>query len=93
MVETNADANSALVRATTQANAALIQLRHEFAVAQQDFQDQLLQDLDSSTAKAQSFLERLVRSMDTAVQTAVSKVTTVTKDIEASTARLSEVSK
>ena len=93
MIETNADANSALARATKQANTALMQLQDEFALAKQDFQSQLLQDLDISTAKAQSFLERLVKSMDTAVQLAMGKVTSATKDIEANTARLSQVNR
>ena len=92
MVETNADANSALARATNEANAALIELQNEFALAKRDFQAQLLQDIDVSTAKAQSFLERLVKNMDKAVQTAMSKVSTTTKDIEVKTARLSEAS-
>lgn len=61
-------------------------------MAKRDFQAQLLLDIDVSTAKAQSFLERLVKSMDTAVQTAMSKVSTATKNIEANTARLSEAS-
>jgi hypothetical protein len=92
MVETNADANSALARATNQANTALMQLQDEFTLAKQDFQSQLLQDLDISTAKAQSFLERLVKSMETALQSAMGKVTSATRDIEADTARLSQVS-
>ena len=91
MVDTNAEANSALARATSQANAALLQLHDEFALAKKTFQEQLMQDLDASTAKTQSFLERLVRSMDVAVQTAMSKLVSTTTEIEADTARLSEV--
>ena len=91
MVDTNAEANSALARATNQANTALLQLHNEFAVAKKTFQEQLMQDLDASTAKAQSFIERLVRSMDAAVHIAMSKLASVTTEIEADTARLSEV--
>ncbi len=91
MVDTNAEANSALARATSQANAALLQLHDEFALAKKTFQEQLTQDLDASTAKAQSFIERLVRSMDSAVQIAMGKLASVTTEIEADTARLSEV--
>ena len=91
MVDTNAEANSALARATNQANTALLQLHNEFALAKKMFQEQLTQDLDASTAKAQSFIERLVRGMDAAVQIAMSKLASVTIEIEADTARLSEV--
>ena len=91
MVDTNAEANSALARATSQANAALLQLHDEFTLAKNTFQEQLMQDLDASTAKSQSFIERLVRSMDSAVQTAMSNLASVTREVEADTARLSEV--
>ena len=91
MVDTNAEANSALARATSQANAALLQLHDEFALAKTTFQEQLIQDLVASTAKSQSFVERLVRSMDAAVQTAMSNLASVTREVEADTARLSEV--
>lgn len=91
MVDTHAGANSALARATSQANAALLQLHDEFALAKKTFQEQLTQDLDASTAKAQSFLERLVKSMDTAVQIAMGKLVSMTTEIETNTARLSEV--
>ena len=91
MVDTNAEANSALARATSQANAALLQLHDQFALAKNTFQEQLMQDLDASTAKSQSFIERLVRGVDAAVQTAMSNLASVTTEVEADTARLSEV--
>lgn len=91
MVDTNAEANSALARATSQANAALLQLHDKFTLAKKTFQEQLTQDLDTSTAKAQSFLERLVKSMDAAVRTAMNTLASMTTEIEADTARLSEV--
>ena len=91
MVDTNAEANSALARAAIQANAALLQLHDEFALAQKTFQEQLTQDLDASTAQAQSFLERLVNSIDAALHTAMSKLASMTTEIETDTARLSEV--
>lgn len=91
MVDTNAEANSALARATSQANAALLQLHDQFALAKNAFQEQLMQDLDASTAKAHSFIDRLVRSMDAAVQIAMSNLASLTTEVEADTARLSEV--
>lgn len=89
MVETSADANSALARATNQANTVILHLQKDFALAKQTFQDQLMQDLDTSTAKTQSFLERLMKSMDTAVQSAMGKLVSATKDIESGTASVS----
>lgn len=92
MVETSADASTALARATEEGNAALTQLQFDFALAKKTFQEQLMQDLDASTEKAQSFLQRLVVSMDTAVQTAMSKVISATREVESETAHLSQVS-
>ena len=91
MIDTNAEANFALARATSQTNAALLQLHDEFALAKKTFQEQLTQDLDISTAKAQSFLERLVNSMDAAVHTAMNRLASLTTDMETDTARVSEV--
>ena len=92
MVEVDAKANSALAKATNQANAILVQLHDEFALARTTFQEQLLQDLNISTGKAQSFLEKLVRSMEIAVQGAISKIASATTSIEIDTARLTDVS-
>lgn len=90
MIVASSDANSALARASDQANYAVIQLQNDFALAKQGFQDQLVHDLEASTAKTQTLLERLVKSMDTAVQSAMSKMVSATKDIESGTARLSQ---
>jgi len=92
VVETSADASIALGRATDEANVALTQLQLDFTLAKKRFQDELMQDLDASTEKAQSFLQRLVASMDTAVQTAMSKVISATREVESETAHLSQVS-
>ncbi len=90
MVEITAEANSALARATNQANTVLIQLQGDFSLAKQTFQEQLMQDLDASTAKTQSFLERLMKSMDAAVQSAISHMDSATKEIELNTAGVSQ---
>lgn len=90
MVVNSADASTALAKATTDANAALAQLQFDFTLAKKTFQSQLLQDLDASTEKAQSFLDRLVKSMDAAVQTAMSKVISTTREVESETASLSQ---
>lgn len=51
-----------------------------------------MQDLDAATEQAQSFLQRLVASMDAAVQTAISKVISATREVESETAHLIQVS-
>lgn len=92
MVETSADASTALGRATNEANAALTQLQFDFTLARKNFRDELMQDLDAATEQAQSFLQRLVASMDAAVQTAISKVISATREVESETAHLIQVS-
>lgn len=92
MVETSADASTALKRATNEASAAFTSLQADFNSARRTFQEQLMQDLDVSTEKAQSFLQRLVASMDAAVQTAMSKVLSATRKVETESAHLSQVS-
>ena len=92
MVETSAEASSALGQSTSQANAALIQLQSDFTLAKQNFQEQLLQDIDLSAQKAQSFLERFVNGMDAAVQKATARVLSGLKETESSTASLAEAS-
>ncbi len=51
-----------------------------------------MQDLDAATEEAQSFLQKLVASMDAAVQTAISKVISATREVESETAHLIQVS-
>ena len=87
MVETGAEASSALERATNEANEALKQLQSDFTVATKTFQAQLLQELDSSTERAQSLLERLINH----IQRAVDPVLSTTKEIQSETAALGKV--
>lgn len=92
MVKTSADASTALATATVEANAALVQLQSDFTLAKRNFQEQLMQDLDVSTEKAQSYIARMVASMDAAVQTAMSNLVSATRKVESETAHLSQVS-
>ncbi|MCJ1273303.1 hypothetical protein MMC21_001093 [Puttea exsequens] len=90
MVETNADANSALAKATNGANMALTQLQNDFAVARQAFQEQLDRDLEISTAKTQTLLERLISNMDSALQSATNKFAAAIHQLDSDTAKISE---
>ena len=91
-VETNANANAALSRATESANDALSQLQSNFALAKQMFQDQLNRDLEASSTKMQSFFEKLVKDIDTAVQSTLSKLGSKVRAMDSDAATLSEVS-
>ena len=91
-VETNANANAALSRATKSANDALGQLQSNFALAKQMFQDQLNRDLEISSKDTQSFFERLVKDVDTAVQSTLSKIGSKVRAMDSDAATLSEVS-
>lgn len=91
MVETSQGASSALGRATNEANAALTQLQSEFALAKRGFQDQLLQEMESSTKRTQSSFERMIKGMDTAIQGAMGQVLSRIKDFNSETISLGHV--
>lgn len=89
-VKTNAEANAALSRATKEANNGLVQLQSNFALAMQMFQNQLAHDLDVSSTKTQSFFEKLIQGMDTAVQATIRKMGLTVRAMESDAANLSE---
>lgn len=94
-MEVNAEANAALSRATKEVNDGLSQVQKNFALARQMFEDQLKHDLEAlevSFTEKQSFLEKLVKSIDTAVQSSLSSIGLTVRAIESDAASLSEVS-
>ena len=91
MVESSAEASGALGRATNEAHIALTRLQHDFATAERTFRDKLLQELESSTGRTQSLLERLIDAADTAVQGVISRMVTSIKEVEVQTASLAKV--
>ena len=88
MVEINANANTALSRATKEANDGL----SDFSLAVQMFKRQLMHDLETSSSRTQSYFEKLVKGMDSAVQSTISKMSSVIRAAEADAANMSEVS-
>ena len=88
VVEINANANTALSRATKEANDGL----SDFSLAVQMFKRQLMHDLETSSSKTQSYFEKLVKGMDSAVQSTVSKMSSVIRAAETDAANMSEVS-
>lgn len=92
-VEVNAEANAALSRATKEVNDGLSQVQKNFALARQMFEDQLKHDLEAlevSFTEKQSFLEKLVKSIDTAVQSSLSSIGLTVRAMESDAASLSE---
>ena len=92
IVETNANANAALSRATKEVNDGLSQIRSNFALAMQIFQDQVTYEVEASSTKTQSFFEKLVKGMDAAVQSMLSKIGSAMSAVESDAASLNEVS-
>ena len=92
LVETNANANAALSRANKEVSDGLSQLQSNFALAMQIFQDQVTHEIEISSNKTQSFFEKLVISMDAAVQSMLSKLGSTMSAMESDAANLSKVS-
>lgn len=91
MVETSSDIDSALSNALREVNNGLIKHR-DFAVAIQEFQKQLLQDLKVSNLQAQSYLAKIVSSMESAVQSILVKIASAVHAVEYDINGLREVS-
>ncbi|SLM36949.1 Nuclear fusion protein, KAR5 [Lasallia pustulata] len=87
MVETSSEVNSALSRALQQSKDQLIQ-QQNFATAVDTFQRQLLRDLRSSELEAQSYLGKLLKSMDSAAQMLLAKMTSSVEDVATGIAAL-----
>lgn len=87
-VDTSADADAALSRATKESNEAF----NQFVVAKQMLQDQLVHDLEALSTKTQSFFEKLVKGVDAAVHSTLSKFGLMVRAMESDAASLSEVS-
>ena len=87
-MEINANANTALSRATKDANDGL----SDFSLAVQMFKRQLMHDLEISSSTTQSYFEKLVKGMDSAVQSTISKMSSVIRAAETDAANMSEVS-
>ena len=92
VVETNADANEALSRANREAIDGLSQLQSNFALVLQMFQDQVTHEIELTSTKTQSYFERLIKGMDAAVQSILSKIGSKLRDMESDATNLSEVS-
>lgn len=91
MAEVNADMNLVLADSVQNAHAQL-KVQAQFAEAVKAFQAQLLHDLESSNVAARTYFQRLMETLDAAVQTIIAKVTNAAKTAEADVQVLSHVS-
>ncbi|MCJ1229510.1 hypothetical protein MMC12_006177 [Toensbergia leucococca] len=89
MVETSSDVSAALSRVLKEAEDRTEQQR-SFATALDVFQKKLLQDLEDSSVEANSYLGILVKGIESAFQTATSKVVSFIFDVETDLSGLSQ---
>ncbi|MCJ1461598.1 hypothetical protein MMC07_000195 [Pseudocyphellaria aurata] len=89
MTETSSDVDSALSNTLRAVNHGLSEQR-KFAVALEEFQKRLLQDLNASNLQAQSYLAKLVNIMDTATQSIMAKMTSAVQAVESDMTGLRE---
>ncbi len=90
MAGINAEMNFALANSLEDAQAQL-KAQARFAKALRAFQTQLLRDLDMSNAAAQTYFQKLIETLNGAVQTVIAKITNAAKLVEADVQALSQV--
>ena len=90
MVRTSSDVEAALIQTIQEANRRMAQ-QQKFASAIEAFQAQLLRDLTESSAKAQSYLSRVVQNFGTGVQNTLNKVSNVVDTMRLDIIELSQV--
>ena len=92
MVETGVDVNSALGQSTKIANAAVIQMQLDFALASERLRERSVQDIELMTSQTKSIFEKLVDSLDTTFRAAMNKMVSETDEIDFSITILTEAS-
>ncbi|KAL8767090.1 MAG: hypothetical protein Q9209_006317 [Squamulea sp. 1 TL-2023] len=81
LINTTADANSALMRALATANEALLKQR-QFGTEVERFQQQLTQDLEASKTKTQSYLRTLMKNIESTLQNTIKSFADKVKKVE-----------
>lgn len=90
MTHTNSDIHSALSRALQEARETLLQ-QAEFATAVQALQKRLLRDLDGVHDEVQSYFAKTVKTIETATQSIMSRLSTAITTVERNIVGLNEV--
>jgi len=91
MAHTSSNIDEVLVETVNEAQRALVQQRN-FAHAVENFQRQLLQDLEKSSRDAQSYFGKLTRNLELSIQSMFGKISTATRNVESEIAGFSQVS-
>ncbi|KAL8781021.1 MAG: hypothetical protein Q9213_006198 [Squamulea squamosa] len=81
IINTTADANSALRRALATANKALVKQK-QFGTEVERFQQQLTQDLEASKTKTQSYLGTLMKNIESTLQNTIKPFSDKVKKVE-----------
>ncbi|CAO1597068.1 hypothetical protein XANCAGTX0491_000897 [Xanthoria calcicola] len=81
LVNTTSGANSVLMRALAAANKALLKQK-QFATGVENFQQQLVRDLEASKAHTQSYLRSMMKSIESALQNTVKPFSDMMKTVE-----------
>ena len=92
MVETSSGVNYALSRALQQSRDQLMQ-QQNFATAVDTFQQRLLRDLRNSDLEAQGYVGKLLKSMESAAQILLGKMTSSVEEVATGLAALNQVSR
>ena len=92
MVKAQSSASAALSQAGRISQEGLEQLQSDFTRAREAFQDQLMSDLERSSAKTQSYIEKLSNGLASTLDVVLSKVRITTSAIESQMGNLSDVS-
>ncbi|KAL8642137.1 MAG: hypothetical protein Q9226_008541 [Calogaya cf. arnoldii] len=81
LVNTTSGASSALLRALAAANKALLDQKH-FATEVEQFQQRLMQDLETSKANTQSYLHVWMKNIESALQSTIKPFSDKIKKVE-----------
>ncbi|KAL9101507.1 MAG: hypothetical protein Q9163_003233 [Psora crenata] len=90
IVETHSDANAALAQAAQTSHKSLQQLREDFMLAAQAFQDQLKRDSESLNTRMQLYFGKLMDSLESAFQATLSRVRSTASAMDSDMASLSK---
>ena len=91
MVQANSEAHLALSKAVQQAQDGMAE-RLKFAAAIENFQQQLLRDLEASSDKSRSYFAKAMKSMEVVAIDISSRLTNAVSSVQNSVADLDEVS-
>ena len=81
-IRINRDADAALSQAVEHSRETLQRQHEEFALIKQAIQKSLFEDIKTAGVEAQSMLGKLMSSLDTGLQTALTKMASTVKTLE-----------